>query len=319
MRITLDKEKIYESVTMRISVIGRDITDANGNPMYDKVRILERDYHMLDSYRNIAVGEVSLSLRDFVVCKSSEEMSLYLDERVNPALTNDANSLIFEYIVNRICSEWMKIKWEPSAENFQNSADSALTTLSNLLYYRNSAFGTTEYERYRYQSKETGLKDGRKVYEVVLLAYSLLNDIEKELFQLYKTRKSIADALQPGAIELRNVLNVYINKHSKRITKRISSYILSYNCQQNDNAVVGPQMEYQYSLAMPCLWPSHHIEQLAEEMHGYIVASCLYDYLKGNFSGEALVYKESSEAAWDNMKHCVSSRKGGIRKPLQPF
>ena len=315
MRITLEREKIYESVSMRVSVIGRDIVDANGNSVYDRIRIQERDYPMLDSYRDTAVSEVILALRDFVISKSSGEIDLYLDDRINPSLIDDANTLILEYIVNRICCEWMKIKWEASAENFQNRADLALTTLSGLFYYRNSTFESTVDGRYHYSLEDK--KTGR--YKISLLTGAILNDIEKELFNLYKTRKNVADAIQPGSIEIRSVLNTYINRYAKKITERISAYLLGYKRIENNECVIGPQIEYQYSMDLPCSWPSHKMEQLVEEMHAYVVDSCLFDFLKGNFPNESLIYKGLSEDAWDAIKHCISSRERGLKKPLQPF
>ena len=79
------------------------------------------------------------------------------------------------------------------------------------------------------------------------------------------------------------------------------------------------QPDYIYVLAMPLNWDSSYAELLVDEISTYVVNASIYDYLKSNYPEEALVFSGNADASWSNIKHYVSVRVGGLKKPLQPF
>lgn len=321
MDVIINKESVFECAMMSVSILGRDLKDATGNSLYDKVRIEERDFDMLSVFYSKVMGEVTLALRDFVVSREDGSLCLYLDDRVNPALSSDIEKMAKDYVVNRVIAEWLKIKSAEHVVIYQDAAESSMSVLQEKLYYRN--YPSDEDVSIPVKYKCTGCRligaNGRNGYQVLLFKNMILDDISKELFVMYKTRKQRADAIQPGTLESHVHLSMYISKYAKRITERLAAYIISYgNGELADNNTERKPC-YQYVLGMPCAWESFQLEQLAEEMHTYIVNSCLCDYLRVNFPDEALIYKGEADSAWDNMKHVVSARKGGIRKPIQPF
>lgn len=321
MDVIINKEKVYESVMMSVSILGRDLKDSSGNLMYDKVRIEERDFDLLSTFYTRVMGEVTLALRDFVVSREDGNLCLYLDDRVNPALSNDIEKLAYDYVTNRVTAEWMKLKSVEHVPIFQDAAESSLSVLQEKLYYRNypSDEDVTNPVKYKCSACRLAEIHGRHGYEILLFKNVILDDLSKELFLMYKTRKQSADAIQPGTLESHTHLSVYISKHAKRITERLAAYIVSYG----NGAVADNNTErkpcYRFVLGMPCTWERFQMEQLAEEMHTFIVNASLCDYLRMNFPDEALIYKGEADKAWDNMKHLVSTRKGGVYKPLQPF
>lgn len=321
MDVIINKERVYESAMMAVSILGRDLKDASGNLLYDKVRIEERDFGLLSTFYARVMGEVTLALRDFVVSREDGALCLYLDDRVNPALSDDIEKLAYDYVTNRVVAEWMKLKSVEHAPIFQSAAESSISVLQEKLYYRNypSDEDVTNPVKYKCSSCRLAGMHGRHGYQILLFKNVILDDLSKELFLMYKTRKQSADAIQPGTLESHSHLSVYIGKHAKRITERLAAYVVSYG----NGAVADNNTErkpcYQYILGMPCTWERFQMEQLAEEMHTFIVNASLCDYLRANFPDEALIYKGEADNAWDNMKHLVSTRKGGIRKPLQPF
>lgn len=321
MDIIIDKQDIYRKVSMNVSVVARDLIGTNGNSIYDKVRIQDRDNELLDSYYTRIEGELTLILRDFIVRISEGKLCLYLDDNVNPYLSKGLESLISEYITNRIVSEWLKLKSVENSPNFQSAADNLLNTIQEKLYYRNtqSDEDITNNERHRCNQCHFTDGNGKRIHEVILFKNVILNDIDKELFSMYKTRKQYADAIQPGKLESHAQLSVYISKHTKRITERMAAYIISFKCCSKASNNTERVPSFIYTIGMPSTWNTYNLEQLAEEMHSYIVNASLFDYIKINFPDEALIFKGASDAAWDNIKHTLSVRRGGIKKPLQPF
>ena len=322
MEITIDKKKVFEHVSMNVSTLARDLVDVSGNSRYDVVRIQERDYDVLDAFYSRVFSELVLSLRDFVLDNKGDTLTLYIDDRSNVGLIEGTAKLIHEFVVNRLVSDWLKMKSVDESALYRQTSDELLVMLTGKLYYRN---GQTDEdlqnaERYRCAMDHPVLIDGKYAYEILLFKNMILADIDKELFAMYKRRKDSADMLQANPIERHGHLSSYISKYTKKITERIAAYILSFApyVVTDNNAERKPA--YRYMIGMPFTWDSYNMEQLAEEMHLYVVNSCLMDYLKVNFPEEALIFKGMAESSWDTIKHLVSVRKpGAIHKPLQPF
>lgn len=322
MDISIDKEKIFKDVKMNVSTLARNLVDASGNSMYDEVHIQERDNDLLDAFYSKSLSDLTLSLRDFILDRKDDLLTLYLDDRSNMGLVSDIKTMIHEYLVNRIVSEWLKLKSVESSANYIQSSEDILKTLTGKLYYRNAQTDEDlmNEEKYRCTLDHSVRINGKHVYEILLFKNMILSDVDKELFLMYKNRKESADVLQANTLERHGQITSYISKYTKRLTERIAAYILSYRYYSSADNNYERKPLYRYVIGMPCTWDSYNIEQLAEEMHLYVVNSCLMDYLKVNFPNEALIFKGTAESSWDNVKHLVSVRKpGAIYKPLQPF
>lgn len=322
MDINIDKKKVYEHVSMNVSTLARNLVDASGNSRYDEVHIQERDNDLLDSFYSKALSDLTLSLRDFILERKDDLLILYLDDRSNMGLVSDIKEMIHEYLVNRIVSDWLKLKSVESSANYIQSSEELLKTLIDKLYYRNAQTDEDlmNKEKYRCTLDQSVRIDGKHVYEILLFKNMILNDVDKELFSMYKKRKEFGDTLQANTLERHGQITSYVSKYTKRLTERISAYILSYRYYTSADNNYERKSSYRYVIGMPCSWNSYNMEQLAEEMHLYVVNSCLMDYLKVNFPEEALIFKGVAESSWDSIKHLVSVRRPGtIYKPLQAF
>ena len=319
MDIIIDKDKVIRDVAMSVSVIARDLVDANGNSLYDKVVIQERDHDFLFTFWNKALSELSMSLCDFVINRDGDLLSLYLNDRTNTSLSKDVLVLCEGFIKNRIAYEWMKVKYPACAENFLNLSEESIRLIKEKLYYRNMPVDDVVQPRYSCIQSGSICMPGKVVYLITLFKEVLLGDIDQELFSLYKLRKDGASVLMGNDIEVHRQMTVYINKHTKRLCERLSAYLINLSCKNTSDNILERLPQYVYILGMPYNWDCVNSEHLAEEMHNYVVNASLYDFLKTNYPNESLIFKGTSDSAWDNVKHAVSVRVGGIRKPIQPF
>lgn len=320
MDIIIDKEKVIKDVSMSVSIIARDLVDSNGASLYDKVAVQQRDRDFLLIFWEKALSELSLSLCDFVISRDGDILSLYLSDRTNVGLSTDVLSLCEDYIRNRIVYEWMKIKAADHSGNFLNLSDESVRLIKEKLYYKNFPLDDVPmYPKYSCEESKSICMTGKIVYRVFLYNDAIKSDIDQELFGMYKRRKEGASTLMGNDIELHRQITMYINKHTKRLSERLSAYLINHSCEGVSDDTLDRVPQYVYLLGLPSNWNSSHAEQLAEEMHTYVVNASLYDYLKTNYPEEALIFGGASDAAWNNVKHAVSVRVGGIKKPLQPF
>ena len=319
MDIIIDKDKVIKEVDMSVSVMARDLVDANGGSLYDKVAIQIRDHDFLFIFWDKALSELSLSLCDFVIGREGDLLSLYLNDRTNMALAQDINKLCEDYVRNRIAYEWMKIKASEHSENFLNLSEESMRLIKEKLYYKNVPVDDVIQPRYSCTPVSSICMTGRVGYRVQLYKDVIVGDIDQELFNMYKRRKDAASTLMGNDIELHRQMTVYINKHTKRLCDRLSAYLINLSCKSTSDNILDRVPQYVYLLGMPTNWNCANTEHLAEEMHTYVVNASLYDYLKTSYPDEALIFGGASDAAWDNVKHAVTTRVGGIKKPIQPF
>lgn len=319
MELNLNREDIFKDVVMNVSVIARSLVDADGKSLYDKVVIQERDKDFLSLFWDKAIGELSAALCDFVVEREGDAIELYLNDRTNASLVNDIQVLAARYMCHRMVYEWLKVKAPEYADNYLNQSEEHIRLVKEKLYYKNVPTEDVAHPRYSCCLDPIVCLTGTNAYRVCLYKDVILEDIEQELFGMYKRRKDSASTLMANNIELHHQLTVYINKHTKRLCERVSAYLVNMSCGISSNNIMDRVPVYEYLLDMPRTWNEAHAEQLAEEMHTYVVNASLYDFLKTNYPDEALIYRGSADASWDNVKHAVTTRKGGFHKPLQPF
>lgn len=316
MDITINKENVFKNVSMSVSSIARDLKDTNGNSLYDKVVIQERDKDFLGLFLDKAMGELTVLLRDFIIKKNGETISLDIKDRANTSLVKDVSVLAEDFISNRISFEWMKIKAVEYADGFNSLSETNASLIKEKLYYQNMPEDSDFNERYECSIVQADKYNGKYVFKIKLFKDPVLNDVDQELFMLYKRRSDGASVLMPNSIDGHSQLSLYIAKHINRLKERTAAYLSEF-VSLNDADNRGPG--YIFTFSMPQTWNPNYMEQLAGEMHGYLVNASLYDYLKSNYPDEAIIFSGAADAAFDNVKHYITSRVGGLRKPLQPF
>lgn len=319
MDIIIDKEKVIKDVGMCVSIIARDLVDSNGESIYDKVAVQQRDRDFLLIFYEKALSWLSLALCDFLISREGDKLSLYLNDRTNTALSQDVSNLCEDYIRNRVAYEWMNIKAADYSGNFLSQSEESVRLIQEKLYYKNVPSDNAMRPKCSCIESKAICITGKTVYQVFLYKDAITSDIDQELFGMYKRRKDSASTLMGNDIELHRQMSIYINKHTKRLCERLSAYLINLSCDNASDNTLDRVPQYVYLLGMPRNWNFSHAEQLAEEMHTYVVNASLYDYLKTSYPDESLIFGGASDAAWDNVKHAVSVRVGGIKKPIQPF
>lgn len=249
--------------------------------------------------------------------ESTDAFTLTFDvsDRTDSSRRKDVQRLVEEYIYKRVVAEWWMVNYPDSASPYIVSADTILNDLKKSLSLLPpyESIGGTKYKCLT-----------RRDYRVVLIyKEELLNEIHSELLKLSRIRSDengLADAnLQTNEIYDESLLTRYINRYVGRTCERISAYLYELS-NTVDNDMVDRQPVYEFKLVMPDNWDGRLFEQLAEEIHSYIVNSCVYEWLKVYIPQAASTYMMDSQLSYDNIKHVVTTRKRGtLYKPLQPF
>lgn len=131
MTITIDKDTVLQFVEMNVSVTGRDYRDANGNNLWDKVKIQERDEPMLLRFWDSAYGHLLKSLDNFVEGHTYTTLTLADNRRMNESVVSDLAAVVQAVLVNFITAEWLKLKAVEFATQY---ADAAEKGLEDVLY-----------------------------------------------------------------------------------------------------------------------------------------------------------------------------------------
>lgn len=238
-----------------------------------------------------------------------------LSDRFDPMKRNDLERICEEYIYRKVVADWWMVNYPDAAQQYfalaTQSAEGLKKCLSLQLPYE--SVGGVKYKCLT-----------RRGYRVVLVyKEELMNEIHTEMLKLSRMRRSesgVADLeLQTNEVEDEGLMTRHVNRHVGRVCSRINAYLyeVSYTV---DNDMMERTPVYEFKLVMPEGWDGRLFEQLAEEIHAYLVNACLYEWLKTAIPDMASVYRMEAETAYDNIKHVVSvRRKGAIHKPLQPF
>ena len=129
MTVTIDKDAALAGVEMGVSIIGRDLKDASGNSLYDKVKIQERDKSLVSSLVDDSYGVLMNELGPFV--KESNGFTFTLNDRCrfNVIAIDDIPSLVQHYLISHASAEWFKLKAVEFASIFDNRAEENLKTI----------------------------------------------------------------------------------------------------------------------------------------------------------------------------------------------
>lgn len=136
MTITLDKSLIYSNVEMNASIIARSTVDANGDSLFDKIRIQERDKDLLDTFWENAYGNILNELNEFIESTTDTSITLVSNRRFQEAAISDMGDVIANYITNLMTGEWLKLKATEFASIYMDNAASGLKSIFEKLRYK---------------------------------------------------------------------------------------------------------------------------------------------------------------------------------------
>ena len=129
MDIVVDKDKIFKDAKMNISIIGRSLKDENGNSLFDKIQLQDRDDDLLSMFFDSAFGNILNGLNNFIESCSGNIIKLVDNRRFNENSIIDIPKIIHNYIVDFIIAEWLKIKAVEFASIYTEKVALALSTV----------------------------------------------------------------------------------------------------------------------------------------------------------------------------------------------
>ena len=72
IRISINRDEVYEEVAKTTAYIGGKSLDANGKSLYDQVFVTDADREMLEGYWNAAINDVSVALDSILAFENSD-------------------------------------------------------------------------------------------------------------------------------------------------------------------------------------------------------------------------------------------------------
>lgn len=137
MEITINKENIFKAVAMNVSIIARSLLDSDGNSLYDKVVIQERDNDVLEQYFVKAFSVLKTLFRDFLT--KVEENVITINNPCNKGvLAESIEEMANNYIVERLTADWLKIKSPEHATIYLNESEASLSELRKKVYFKDA-------------------------------------------------------------------------------------------------------------------------------------------------------------------------------------
>lgn len=284
----------------------------------------ERDTHerKLLSGIGVALSELKLELNRYdisdTLCEGSDSFKIIIQvsDRFRQDRVKDLERLIGEYIYRRIVADWWQVNFPNMANQYYANASTALDSIKKC-FALSKPIDASPIEKWKCFWHPKGYR------VIIIYKEELLNEINGEMLKLSRSRineKGMPDmTLQTDEIEDAAIITRYINRRIQRVSERINAYLIKYTT-STDNNSFDRQDIYQFNILMPKGWDDRLFEQLAEEIHGYIVNASLFELLKTTLSEAAGIFGSQADSCYDNIKHVISVRKQGIiRKSLQPF
>lgn len=141
IRISINRDKVYEEVAKTTAYIGGKNLDANGKSLYDQVFVTDADKEMLEGYWNAAIGDVSASLESVLTTERSdsdeeETFGLRVSNLFKESLVKTLETTAFSYVVNKVVAEWCLVVSKDKAEDYLSKSNALLVKMDAILYMR---------------------------------------------------------------------------------------------------------------------------------------------------------------------------------------
>lgn len=311
------KDDTYLSV--RSYLVGHE---ANAQSKYE-MQADERATHERKLLNSIgaAVSELKAELSKYRIHdtlskeRDSFELTFEMSDRMDMSRKPDIGRLVEEYLYRKVVAEWWMVNYPDASASYLTMCGKALEDLKKC-FSLSAPYEATGGVKYKCLT--------RRGYRVVLLyKEELVNEIHSEMLKLSRMRKDergVADLdLQTDEMSDEGLISRYVSRSIGRVCSRVNAYLYGLS-NTVDNDMADRQPVYEFKLLMPEGWDGRLFEELAEEMHAYVVNASLYEWLKTAIPDVASVYGAQADEAYQRMKHVVTVRKpDAIYKPLQPF
>lgn len=141
IRISINRDEVYEEVAKTTAYIGGKSLDANGKSLYDQVFVTDADKEMLEGYWNASIGDVSVALDSVLAFENSdsgeeETFGLRVSNLFNESLVKTLETTAFSYVVNKVVAEWCLVVSKDKAEDYLSKANALLVKMDAILYMR---------------------------------------------------------------------------------------------------------------------------------------------------------------------------------------
>ena len=141
IRISINRDEVYEEVAKTTAYIGGKNLDANGKSLYDQVFVTDADREMLEGYWNAAICDVSVALYSVLAFENSESgeeetFGLRVSNLFKESLVKTLETTAFSYVVNKIVAEWCLVVSKDKAEDYLSKANALLVKMDAILYMR---------------------------------------------------------------------------------------------------------------------------------------------------------------------------------------
>lgn len=227
-----------------------------------------------------------------------------VSERFDFSRKSDVKRLVEEYLYKSVTAEWWKTNYPEAAGQYEKAMELAEDALKKLFLLR-APFDSVTGVRSR-----TLTANGMRV--VLLYKEEMMSEIHGETLKMAERKSDMT--LQTDELRDETALTRYMNRSVGVLCSKVNAY-LYHMSQRVDNNRTERTPVYEFQLVMPDNWDSRLFDSLADEMHGYVVNSVLFDWMKGIDMNAASVYNELASASLDEVKHIVTLRKGRVRRP----
>ena len=141
IRISINKDEVYEEVAKTTAYIGGKNLDANGKSLYDQMFVTDADRDMLEGYWNAAINDVSVALDSVLAYQNSdsgeeETFGLRVSNLFKESLVKTLETTAFSYVVNKVVAEWCLVVSKDKAEDYLSKANALLVKMDAILYMR---------------------------------------------------------------------------------------------------------------------------------------------------------------------------------------
>lgn len=140
MEITINIKSLKEEIEMVSSFIGRRSVDQDGNSMYDKVKITEQDYPLIEEYIYSGIDRLTSLLSDFFDNKETTEdnciIFLSVPDSFNDSFEQPIEAHSNSFIKNIVLQEWLQLNYEVASPIYAVKALDEIKEVKKLFYKR---------------------------------------------------------------------------------------------------------------------------------------------------------------------------------------
>lgn len=140
MEITINTTSLRKEIEMISSFVGRTSVDNEGKSLYDKIKIKEQDYSLIDKFIESSIEKLISSLSEFFDTKeeSSGNMVIYLSvpDSFNDSYEHPIEAHSASFIKNTVMFEWLLINYEEASSGYIAKAQDDIKEVRKLFYKR---------------------------------------------------------------------------------------------------------------------------------------------------------------------------------------